>query len=246
MVQATAIRKGKQMGQSTDSEVILVDPGQKTSLETGEQQSAPSEGNEKPSSSPKPANNAIMQVQHGADRTSAAVGHHRASSSQTIKKAEPAKPDQQLALPIWQLPTPPCIEAPLRRSDVRITHPLAPLAPFPTTRWVYLVLLLAGRGTADQQCPYRYPQIGYEGIAKLLKAHNGVVITKDRARYAVKQLSRLKYLRRTTEAQRGTDSAIYEVLTGPSVMRMLRDAGCSHYCVARGEKIQLIRPISVV
>jgi hypothetical protein len=150
---------------------------------------------------------------------------------------------QQIDLPIWQLPTPPYIEVPVLGSDVRITNPLVPLKPFPNSKWVYLVLLAAGRGTVDQQYPYRYPQIGYKGLAKRLKKINGVVLTKDEVRYAIKQLRALNYLPRTTEAQHGTDAAIYEVLTGPSVMRMLHDAGCTHYRIGKGRKIQLIRPI---
>ena len=150
---------------------------------------------------------------------------------------------QQITLPIWQLPDPPYIEAPRRGSDLYITHPLVPLQLFPNSKWVYIALLSAGRGTASQYCPYRYPQIGYEGIATLLKKMNGVVLTKDEVRYSIKQLSAIKYVTLKTEAQHGTDAAIYEVLTGSSVMRMLRDAGCSYCRVGKGRRIQLIRPI---
>jgi len=149
----------------------------------------------------------------------------------------------QLALPVWHLPTPRVTAAQVRFSDIRIVDAIVPLVPFDNRRLVYLGLLRAGLGTADRNCPYRYPQIGYEHLSQLICDRTGVFIDKDGIRDAIKHLRKINYVQRPIEAHSGTVSASYAVLTFDGVMQMFGDAGCEYFRLLRGKNFQLIRPI---
>ena len=160
-----------------------------------------------------------------------------------IREIRRMEQSNQIDLQIWQLPTPPYIEASIRGSDVKIIDALIPLNPFRNTKLVYLALLLKARGTANKQHPYVYPQIGYIGISKLVRERWHVRICKRSVQYAIDRLVELKYVQCSVEARLGKTPTAYAVLTCPAVMRMMQDAGCTYCRLLEGKKIQLIRPI---
>lgn len=159
--------------------------------------------------------------------------HPRQSSS-----IQPRLPFDQRVLPV--------VEDALCNKDIEITNALTPLTPYVNAAYLYQTLLaLAAMSTMRNpsgNSPLLKVQIGYAPLSKHIQKNHDATLDKWALQKAVKTLEKFCYLQRTIEAHSGTEATTYALLNPEAVMKMLAQAGCTHYRILRGGKVQLIRP----
>jgi len=153
-------------------------------------------------------------------------------------------PDQQ-RLP-FDGPVPPVVEAQLCNTDIEITGAPTPLAPYANAAYLYQTLFALGalntKRNPSGNSPRLEVQIGYAPLIKHIRKNHDATLDKWALQKAIKTLEKFCYLHRTIEAHSGTEATTYTVLDPHAVMGMLAQAGCTHYRVLRGGKVQLLRP----
>lgn len=154
-------------------------------------------------------------------------------------------PPKQLHLPLDR-PVLPVVEAQLCGTDIEITDVLTPLAEHANAAYLYQALLalaaLATKTNSSGNSPLLKVQIGYASLIKYIHKTYGATLDKWALQKAAMTLEKFCYLHGKIKAHSGTAATTYTVLNPQSVMDMLAQAGCTHYRILRGRKVQLLRP----
>lgn len=154
-------------------------------------------------------------------------------------------PPKQLHLPLDR-PVLPVVEAQLCGTDIEITDALTPLVHYANAAYLYRTLLalakLATKKTPGGNRPCLRAQMGYAQLSKYIQANYGATLDKWALQKAAKTLKEFCYMEEKIQAHSGTEATTYTPLSPQEVMAMLAQAGCTHYRVLRGGRVQLLRP----
>jgi hypothetical protein len=150
---------------------------------------------------------------------------------------------------LFNHPVPLVVQAHLRSTDVEIIDPFLLLAHYPYAAYVYKTLLalaaLATSATSSGNSPRLELQIGYAALTRHIREHYEANLNKRALQRALKILEHFCYIERITKAHSGTEATTYALRDPRAVIEMLAQAGCTHYRMLRGGRVQLIcaRPL---